>query len=76
LRRNSGDWVLWLEDGLAEGAVGRAGAERSALARAHALDPREPVIAIAQRRAGTRHPLTITEAASRLNSRARARVAP
>jgi hypothetical protein len=76
LRRDSGDWVLWLEDGLAEGAVGRAGQERAALARAGALDPREPVIALARRRAGTPHPLTITEAASLLTARARERVAP
>jgi hypothetical protein len=76
LRRDSGDWVLWLENGLAEGAVGRPGLERAALARAAALDPREPVITLARRRAGTRHPLTITEAASLLTTRARSRVAP
>jgi O-Antigen ligase len=76
LRRDAGDWVLWLEDGLAAGAAGQPLAEHAALARAHALDPREPVIALAQRRAGTHSPLTIAEAASMLASRAHARVAP
>jgi hypothetical protein len=76
LRRDPGDWVLWLEDGLAAGVVGRRDIEDVALARARALDPREPVIALAQRRAGTRHPLTITEAAAQLATRAQARVAP
>jgi hypothetical protein len=76
LRRSPGDWVLWLEDGLAAGAVGQPLAERAALARAHALDPREPVIALAQRRAGTADPLTIDQAASMLAGRVHARVAP
>jgi hypothetical protein len=76
LRRDPGDWVLWLEDGLANGAVGRASQERAALDRATALDPREPVIALAKRRAGTPHPLTINEAAAMFFSRAQARVAP
>ena len=76
LRRDPGDWVLWLEDGMAERDVGSATLERAALARARALDPGEAVIALAQRRDATPHPLTITEAASRLTARARARVAP
>jgi hypothetical protein len=76
LRRDPGDWVLWLEDGLAAGAAGRPEVERAALHRARALDPREPVIALAQRRAGTQDPLTIVEAQSMLDARAQARVAP
>ncbi len=76
LSRDSGDWVLWLEDGLAKGAAGRVAAERQALARAHELDPREPVIVLAQRRAGTNSPLTINQAASMLATRAQQRVAP
>jgi hypothetical protein len=76
LRRNAGDWVLWLEDGLAAGAVGQPTAEQTALARAHALDPHEPVVVLAQQRAGTAHPLTIAQAASMLAGRVRARVAP
>jgi hypothetical protein len=76
LRRDPGDWVLWLEAGLADGKLGRLMAENAALARARALDPQEPVIALAQRRAGTRRPLTIVQAASMLAGRARRRVAP
>jgi hypothetical protein len=76
IRRDSGDWVLWLEDGLAAGAAGRPGVERAALERARALDPREPVIALAQRRAATPNPLTIAEAQSMLSARAQATVAP
>ncbi len=76
LRRDQGNWVLWLEDGLAAGAAGNPDLERTALDRAHALDPQEPVIELAQRRAATPHPLTITEAAATLAARARARVAP
>ena len=76
VRRDRGDWVPWLVDGLAAGEAGRPAVERAALTRARALDPREPVIALAQRRAGTRAPLTITEAASLLAARAHARVAP
>jgi hypothetical protein len=76
LRRDPADWVTWLEDGLAAGASGQPARERAALARAHALDPREPVIALAWRRAGTSTPMTITEVASQLNARAQARVAP
>ncbi len=76
LNRDSGDWVLWLEDGLAEGLAGQPAAEHAALAHAHALDPREPVITLAQRRAGTAHPLTIAQAASMFAGRVRARVAP
>jgi hypothetical protein len=76
LRRDPGDWVLWLEEGLAAGAAGRASLERSALAHAHALDPREPVIGLALQRADTPDPLTITEAASLLAARAHALVAP
>src|SRR5205085_8018213 len=41
LRRDPGDWVLWLEDGLAERDVGSATLERAALVRARALDPGE-----------------------------------
>lgn len=76
IRRDPGDWMLWLEYGLAAGSTGQSGLERSALAHARALDPREPVIALAQRRAGTRDPLTITQAAAALAARARATVAP
>jgi hypothetical protein len=76
LRRDGGDWALRLVDGLAAGAAGRPGLERAVLERARALDPREPVIALAQRRAGTRAPLTITEASSLLAARAKARVTP
>ncbi len=74
--RDPGDWMLWLEYGLAAGAKGQPGLERTALARAHALDPREPVIALAQRRAGTNDPLTIAQAAGALASRAHSLVAP
>jgi hypothetical protein len=68
--------VLWLEDGLAAGAAHGATTERAALARAHALDPGEPVIALAQQRAGTPDPLTIEQAASMLAGRVRSLVAP
>jgi O-antigen ligase len=57
LQRDSGSWLLWLERGLAAGSDGRADLEQ-----ARKLDPREPVIATAIRRAGTAHPLTIVEA--------------
>jgi hypothetical protein len=76
LRRDPGNWVLWLEDALAAGAEGRQSAGLAALAQARALDPREPVIVLAQRRALTRHPLTINQAASLFAARAQARVAP
>jgi hypothetical protein len=76
LLRDNGDWVLWLEDGLAAGAAHGAATERAALARAHALDPGEPVIALAQQRAGTPDPLTIEQAASMLAGRVRSLVAP
>jgi hypothetical protein len=76
LRRNTGAWVSWLVDGLAAGQAGQPERERAALKRARALDPREPVIALAQRRAGTRAPLTIAEAESLLSARAQARVRP
>jgi hypothetical protein len=76
LRRDDGDWVLWLEDGLAAGAAHRAAAERAALAQAHSLDPGEPVIALAQKRAGTSDPLTIGQAASMFAGRVHRLVAP
>lgn len=76
LRRDPGDWVLWLENAIANGALGHSAAEAAAFRHAHTLDPREPVIALAQRRARTSTPLTITQAASMLTSRAQARVAP
>ena len=74
--RNPGDWVLWLEKGLAAGALNQSALERAALIHARALDPREPVIALALQRAGTRDPLTIGQAASALATRASQRVAP
>ncbi|HEY1590382.1 MAG TPA: O-antigen ligase family protein [Solirubrobacteraceae bacterium] len=76
LRRNAGDWVSWLVDGLAAGRAGQPERARADLKRARALDPREPVIALAGRRAGTRAPLTIAEAESVLSARAQARVKP
>jgi hypothetical protein len=76
LRRDPGAWFLWLEDGLAAGMAGHPGLERSALAHARALDPREPMIAVAQSRAGSRDPLTITQAAAALAARAQKKVAP
>jgi hypothetical protein len=69
LVRDSHSWLLWLEAGLADGAAGRLQAERTALSIAHTLDPAEPVIVAAQRRAGTAHPLTITQAASTFSTR-------
>ncbi len=76
VRRDQGAWVLWLEDGLAAGAAHQPEAERAALARAQALDPREPVIALAQRRADMGHPLTIEQAALMLAGRVHRLVAP
>ena len=76
LQRNAGDWVSWLVEGLAAAQAGQPNRERAALERARALDPREPVIALAQRRAGTRAPVTIAEVASLLSARAQARVRP
>jgi hypothetical protein len=76
IARDPGNWLLWLEYGLAAGAARRPALERSALAHARSLDPREPVIALAQRRAGTRHPLTIADVAAMLSARAQARVRP
>jgi hypothetical protein len=64
LARDRNSWLLWLELGLADGAAGRFQAERAALRKARTLDPSEPVIADAQQRSGTSHPLTIAQAAS------------
>ena len=76
LRRDSGDWVQWLEYGLAAGAARQPALEQRALGRARALDPREPLIALAQERARTGDPLTIREAAAMLAARDQARVKP
>ncbi len=66
LHRDSADWVLWLEDGLAAGALRQVGAEKAAFDRARTLDPSEPVVALAISRAGTSSPLTIEQAAAML----------
>ncbi len=74
LSRDPGSWVLWLEDGLAKGASGNTTLAREAYERAHALDPAEPVVAMALQRASSGHPLTINDAATILSDRAQARV--
>ncbi len=76
LRRDPSDWVLWLEQGMAAGLRGRSALERHAFARAHALDPLESLVGVAQQRAITAHPLTIQEAAAVLAARDRQRVQP
>jgi O-Antigen ligase len=76
LSRNGGDWVLWLEQGMAARAAGDPALERAALHRATVLDPREPAIVLAERDARSAHPLTIAEAASIFSARANGRVAP
>jgi hypothetical protein len=62
LARDRTSWLLWLERGLADGAAGRRRAELAALAQARALDPREPVIALAQNLARSGRTLTIERA--------------
>jgi len=62
LARDRASWLLWFERSLAESAAGRPAAALAALARARGLDPREPVIALAQRRARSGRPLTIAQA--------------
>jgi hypothetical protein len=71
LSRDRTSWLLWLERGLADGAAGRPRAELEALARARALDPREPVIALAQSRARSGRPLSIAQAARLFAARER-----
>jgi tetratricopeptide (TPR) repeat protein len=42
-------WYAWLELGLVDASTGRRGAAGTELARARALNPRDPVVALAQR---------------------------
>jgi len=74
LARDPHNWLAWLELSLSEGALGHPAAARSALRRAAQLDPHEPVIALARRRAGSRRPLTISEAVRLFHSRVATRL--
>ncbi len=64
--RDSGDWFAHFGAGLAAAAAGDEAAARADYAAAHALNPDDPLVDEALSRAGTRRPLTYTEAFSRL----------
>lgn len=66
VERDSGDWFAHFGAGLAAAAAGDEAAARADYAAAHALNPDDPLVDEALSRAGTRRPLTYTEAFSRL----------
>ncbi len=65
--RDTGDWFAHFGAGLAATAAGRAPAvARADFAAAHALNPDDPLVAEALRRAAGQRPLSYTEAFSRV----------
>jgi hypothetical protein len=69
LRRDPGDWLSWLELGIADGAIGARTAGAAALARAHAENPSEPLIDQAIASWNTQHAMTPPELFDALTGR-------
>lgn len=61
-RHDDQGWLAPFALGLLDGEQGRRAPARDQLTRAHSLNPREPVIALAIRRLARGHPLTFSQA--------------
>jgi hypothetical protein len=69
LARDPGDWLSWLELGIADGATGARAQGFTALERAKAENPSEPLVQQAISSWNTKHPMTAPELFNALTGR-------